>query len=230
MQIEHLVPRETIAARLAMVIREYILQFRAGFEPGERIDIQELATEFDVSTTPVKEALKRLEANGLVEVRARRGVFVCILSQRDVEEIVTIRAALEQLAVRLCGGHVAPEHLAALERSYAACEALITVGNMDEYRRADMDFHRLLVEVGNNKRLVALYQVLLEQSQAALAFTPRTPQNIWDSLQEHRQLLDVLRAGDLDVIEAEIVAHWERSKARIVAGYAAYLREAREQG
>lgn len=225
MSVTHLISRETIAERLVLIFREYILHFRAGFEPGARIDIQELATRFDVSTTPVKEALKRLETNGLVEVRARRGVFVRILSQRDIEEIVTIRAELEQFAFRLCGGHVAPELLAALERSHEACEAAIAAENMDAYRREDMNFHCLLVEVGGNNRLVALYKLLLGQSQTVRSFTPRTARNIQESLQEHRRLLDMLRARNLNSIEAEVATHWERSKARIVDGYAAYLRE-----
>lgn len=220
-----LVSRETIAERLAQILREHILHFRTGFEPGARIDIQDLATQFDVSTTPVKEALKRLETNGLVEVRARRGAFVRVLSQRDVEEIVSIRAELEQFAFRLCRRHVAPDLLAALERSHEACEAAIAAEDMDEYRREDMNFHCLLVEVGGNNRLVALYKLLLGQSQTVRALTPRTARNIRESLQEHRRLLDMLHERNVSSIEAEVAAHWERSKARIVDGYSAYLRE-----
>lgn len=223
MGAEHLVLRETMAERLAVVLRQCILQLRPGFEPGGRIDIKELASSFSVSTTPVKEALKRLESNGLVQVRARHGVFVTVLTRREVEEILTVRAELEQMAVRLCQGQVAPPIRDALERCHAACEAHVAAERADEYRREDMAFHRLLVEFSGNKRLVALYQVLLEQSQAALVFTPRTARNIQASLAEHRRLLNVLQQGNLAAIEKEVAEHWERSKVRVLDGYAAYL-------
>lgn len=225
MSVEQLLPRDTIAERLAVVIRERILQFHPGFEPGDRIDIQGLATLFSVSATPVKEALKRLEANGLIEVRARRGVYVNILTRQDVEEIFTVRAGLEQLAFRLCCGQMAPALLEALERCCSACEVHIAAEEWDNYRRQDMAFHRLLIESSGNNRLVALHQVLLEQSQGALVFTPRTVENMRTSLAEHRHLLSVLHQRNLAVIENEIAEHWQHSKARVLNGYAAYLEE-----
>lgn len=224
MRAEQLIPRETIAERLVILIREDILRFRPGFEPGQRIDIQQLATKFEVSATPVKEALKRLEAHGLVEVRARRGVFVTTLSLRDVEEIVAIRTGIEQLAFRLCGGHVAPESLEALERSLAACDDYVSAGELERYRDEDMVFHRLIVETGGNRRLVALYQRLLDELQVIEVYTPRTMENIEASLREHRHLLSIICQGGLHAIEAEVEAHWKQSKTRLLDSYAAYLR------
>lgn len=217
--------RETIAERLARVIREYILQLRPGFEPGQRIRVRELAMAFGVSTTPVKEALKHLEVHGLVQIRPRHGVFVTRLSLRDVEEIVAIRAGLEQLALRLCGGRVQPDLMAALERAITACETHISAGDFDRYRQEDIVFHRLLVEAGGNQRLVALYQGLLDQLQIVHVYIPRTSANVRASLREHRRLLEVIRIGCLESIEQEIAAHWERSKSRILDAYAMYLEQ-----
>lgn len=217
--------RETIAQRVTRIVRDYILNFQPGFRPGERVYIDQLSRMFGVSPTPIKEALKRLEAEGLIEVRARRGCFVACPSLRDIEETIAIRAGLEQLALRLCGGQPSDTRFAALARALEACEAHVTAGQHEDYRREDIAFHRTLVEMSENNQLVSLYLSLLQQLQITTVYIPRGDHNVRASLAEHRQLLRVIRGGRLEEIERMLEEHWHRSKERVKAAYAAYLRE-----
>jgi len=221
---------DTIAETLERTIQEYIVQLRPGFEPGQRISVDKLARGFGVSATPVKEALKRLEVHGLVQIRPRRGIYVTRLSYTDVEEISAVREALEEAALRMCRGPLSAELVAQLEDALYACEASFAAQDFERYRREDLRFHRLFVEAGGNQRLVMLYQSLLDQLGIVLVYTPRTVRNIEASLQEHRRLVELAKAGDLKGLERELAAHWESSKKRIYAGYAEYLQDTDDNG
>jgi DNA-binding GntR family transcriptional regulator len=204
-------------------LRNAIVQIAPGFEPGQRISVAEVAAQYGVSATPVKEALKRLEAVGLVEIKPRRGIYVTRLSSRDVEEICALRAALEQAAIRMCDGDLGADIVANLERTLVECEQSVAVGDVERYRDGDLRFHRLFVEASGNQRLVTAYDTVLSQVQSVQLSAPRSPDHIEVSLREHRDLLETARNGDLNRLEAEIGAHWQRSTKRVLAWYHQYL-------
>jgi DNA-binding GntR family transcriptional regulator len=214
----------TVADRTAEVIRERILAQAPGFLPGQRLFPLSLGDELGVSATPVHQALDRLAAEGLVDVVPRRGTYVAQLSTEDLDDLLSVRAGLELLAFRFRAGHLSAEELATLESSLDRCEQAITVDDSAMYRAAEWQFHQLLVAVGHSPRLLALSQSLLKQAQISEAYYPRQTDEMRESVAEHRRLMEVLSKGDLSHSEAALVAHWERSAARVRRQFGDHLR------
>jgi DNA-binding GntR family transcriptional regulator len=214
---------ETLAERVATVVRQHIVELRPGFEPGQRINVAELAGSLGVSPTPVKEGLKKLEANGLVRVEPRRGVFVSRISREDMEEILTIRAGLEVLAVRLRDGPWPAHVLDVMATTLDECERSLAGGDDEAYHQADLRFHRLLVEASESPRLVRLYGSLLDQWQVMDGYCPRLNEDTKVSMSEHQLLLRLAREGETARLEAELWAHWERGKSRLLERYRRFL-------
>jgi DNA-binding GntR family transcriptional regulator len=221
---ESLAISTTVADRTAQVLRQRILAQAPGFRPGQRLFPLALADELGVSATPVHQALNRLASNGLVEVIPRHGTYVAQLSTNDLDDLHSVRAGLELLAVRFRSGRLSAEELGALESSLQRCEQAISVDDSAAYRAADLEFHQLLVGVGRSPRLLALSQTLLAQAQISEAYHPRGTDELCESVAEHRRLLEVLRQGDLARSEAALIAHWERSAARVRREFGDQLR------
>ena len=205
----------TVAERTEEVLRKRILALASGFLPGDRLFPVSLAEELGVSATPVREALERLAADGLVEVLPRRGTYVAQLSTEDLDDLVSVRAGLEMLAFRLRAAPLSADELAALDSSLNSCERAIAAEDNTMYRAAEAQFHRQLVAVGRSPRLLALYETLLNQVQIAEVYCPRQAEDMRESVAEHRRLLQVLSQGDLSRSEQSLVAHWEQSRDRV---------------
>jgi DNA-binding GntR family transcriptional regulator len=147
----------------------------------------------------VREALVRLEKEGLVEVVPRRGMRVRSLSPADMRELYDILCCLEAKAVELLARH--PERdlaVAQLERQVALMERALAEDDLDAWAAADARFHDLLLELSGNRRLAALGRAHLEQAQRVRAFTLRLRRKPMRSTEDHRQLLSLIADGDAD--------------------------------
>jgi DNA-binding GntR family transcriptional regulator len=205
----------TLSERIAEVVRHRILTLAAGYQPGERLYPGQLARDLGVSVTPVREALRALAGQGLIEFSPRRGLTVARPSTADLDDLVAVLAGLEMLAFRLSGGRVEPEHLARLQRCLAECERAIAAEDIRAYRASDDEFHRTLVAISRSPRLVGLYDSLLRQAQIVEVQNPRYLAAMRESLEDHRELLADIVRGDVGWSEKAIELHWERSRERL---------------
>lgn len=114
--------------------------------------------------TPVREALKMLAVQGLIEYSPRRGAAVTRLSVGELDDLIAVLSGPEMLAVRLSGGRVAESDLDLLGRCLVDCERAIEGGDIAAYRSADDQFHRLIVATSGSRRLGGLYDSLLRQA------------------------------------------------------------------
>ena len=224
MQEAELAITTTVAARTAVVLRQRILALQPGFRPGDRLLPLALADELGVSATPVREALERLAAEGLVESIARRGTYVAQLSTDDLDDLATVRGGLELLAFRFRGGELSTGELAALAECLDGCERGTAANDNELYRTNEAQFHRLLVAVGRSRRLLALCELLLKHAQIAEVYYPRLPEDMRASVAEHRRLLGVLSQCNLVRSEAELVGHWNHTRARVRQQFGDLLR------
>lgn len=130
---------------------------RGDFKPGQKLDQNEIAELFSVSRSPVREALRTLAAEGLVEVYPHRGAVVSELSMDEFEEISLIRVALEGMAARLAVPHITDERLAAL---HAILEELNETTDSDQWVELNRRFHHTIYRAVNRPRLLSLIQNL----------------------------------------------------------------------
>lgn len=186
--------------------------------PGRRVVIREVAATLGVSEIPVREALKRLEADGLIVSTPYVGAVVSSPSVRELEEIMEIRGALESLAAALSARRLTPGDLDRLDALLARMEDCARNQEYWEYSKADREFHALLYSRCDNQRLRRLIEELLSQSERARAIFHIHNVSTKASLQEHREMLEALRAGDCERL-AEAV---KRQRERVRAGLAEF--------
>lgn len=197
---------------------------RRELETGQQIPIDIVAAELGVSRTPVIDAMKRLAAEGLVEIRARRGCYVRALTIEDMREIFEVREAIELHSIRLA---IREGRNAALAQTLeAACEAMesATAGDVyvdyDRFTEWDRAFHGAIIAASGNRRLEELYGNLHVHLHIMRVHYFRELEAAIRIKADHRAILDAIRAGDLGAAEDAMSSHIFVTRDRIAANLA----------
>lgn len=186
--------------------------------PGYQAPEPEIAERLGMSRTPVREALIRLRAEGLVELIPRRGARVLPVAPADMAEIYEILKALEpEAAAGLARRGLAPAEAELLEAPTAEMERAVAAGDLDAWAAADDRFHRNLLDLSPNRRLAAVITRLLDQAHRARMVTLRQRSRPERSTAEHRAILTAILAGDADRARTLFRAHRERADAELIA-------------
>lgn len=185
--------------------------------PGFQAPEPEIAERLGMSRTPVREALIRLQAEGLVELIPRRGARILPVLASDMQEIYEILTALEpHAAAELAKRALTEEDLAPLELATQEMETALTQGSLEEWADADDRFHRSLLHLHGNERLCAITSSLFDQAHRARMVTLRLRKAPVRSTQEHRQILTHLRNGDAKKVKSVFHAHRERAARELL--------------
>jgi DNA-binding GntR family transcriptional regulator len=186
--------------------------------PGHRALEQEVALALGMSRTPVREAVLRLQNEGLVEVIPRHGMRVLPVSPNDMRDIYQILTALECMAAELLAQRKpGDEELAPLVAATQAMDEALQADDLDAWAAADERFHAHLVELAGNRQLQATVLNYWDRAHRARMFTLRLRPKPVNSTQEHMQMLDRLRAGDATGAANVTRAHRERASRELVA-------------
>ncbi len=166
------------------------------FPPGAKLDPEALAREFDVSRTPIREALQQLEASGLVRVAAKRGTFVSEWSVEELAERFEMMAELEAACARLAARRITEAELAELEKAHEECRRLAEAGEIDAYYAENSAFHFCIYRATHNAFLAQeasrLHAVLQPYRRMQLQVRNRLAR----SFDEHDAVVSAIRAGD----------------------------------
>jgi DNA-binding GntR family transcriptional regulator len=186
--------RRTLAAQVQERIREAIL--KQMLKPGERIDQNKLADELQVSMAPVREALKGLEAEGLVMIQPRRGAFVVEVSINDMDELYFTRQLIEGEAIYHAVPQLTQADFAALQAMIDTMRQATAAGNVSSYISFNRQFHLRIYSALNNQHLLQVIQMLWERSELyryRYMFVTRDTERIH---QEHEGILEACRQRD----------------------------------
>lgn len=175
--------------------------------PGSRLLQSNLADSLGVSTTPVREALRDLSVEGLVQMDAHRGAIVRDLDIREVEEIYELRMLLEPVMIRRTGARVDP---AMLDEAEELLEQMRDEEDQHVWVELNRRFHEVLSSGDDTSRLADILQSL-RNSSALWVGLSLGAQRIQESYVEHRQLLAAYREGDIEAIVEETVEHLRRT-------------------
>jgi DNA-binding GntR family transcriptional regulator len=176
-------------------------------KPGSRIDELGLAREFGVSRTPLREALKVLQSEGLVTMVPHRGCFVAELSQRDLDDIYAAISVLEGCTARAAAQAVGADDLQRLRGLQARMEAAATAGDYEAYRPVNREVHELLQGIAANRWLTDIVVNLRRVLMLHRYVTIWLPERLQQSVAEHRELLAALESRDADAAERLMRAH-----------------------
>ena len=168
------------------------------FPPGAVIPEAFLAQEFDVSRTPIREALKQLQHEGLVEIRPKVGTFVREPTRREIIELFQLKESLEGLAASLLARRGDVQELAVLRRNLEESEMAGLTHDTDAYARLVHEFHWTIVRGSDNRKLVEHYERLMNQLayQRLVLRTVEHPGRLEASTREHRAVLDMIEHKD----------------------------------
>ena len=172
-------------------------------EPGERIVEETLCKEFGVSRSPVREALRTLESQGYVTREPRKGVTVSRVTAKEIEDTYRIRANLESLAVYLAVKKQDPKVLQQLEKNHHKMTDLAEDGKVSgAYFNLNLQFHKILVDACDNKRLTQMIDTLVKQTRRYRAHILSIPGRIEASLKNHEMIIRSFEAGDAKKAES----------------------------
>ncbi len=203
-------------------IKANILENR--YPPGHQVLEQQLADDMGMSRTPVREAVIRLQDEGLVELIPRRGMRVVPLSPDDMQEIYEVLTALEVAAVELAASQtLTDKNLAPLDDALQAMETRLAADDLDGWALADARFHNALINLAGNKRLASMAATLADQVHRARMVTLRLRPRPVRSIEEHREVLEALRAGDGALAGEQHRRHRRRS-AQLLLDLLSYYR------
>ena len=177
------------------------------YKPGERLIPEEIAAEIGMSRMPVREAFRRLDAQGLVTLRPNRGAVVSGLEFDELQEVFDMRSALEGLAIRVAVPRIGERQLSALERM---------LDEMDDYRDESAEwvsrhraFHEYLCSLSGRPRLMKQISALYSLVEAPMRLWLQHGEKPLSARQEHAVILDAIRAGDAARAEAVVREHIE---------------------
>ena len=173
--------------------------------PGTWIDEQKLAELYGISRTPLREALKVLASEGLVELKPRRGCYVTEISRQDLDDIFPLMAMLEGRCAAEAVGRARPADIAALRVIHDRLEAAAREGRIDAFFEANQEFHRKIQELSGNRWLLSVIQDLRKVLKLSRLHSLSLEGRLQQSLDEHRAIMLALEAGNAG--QAEKVMH-----------------------
>lgn len=185
-------------------------------EPGERLREVELASRMGVSRTPIREAIRMLELEGLVTMIPRCGALVSQITMQGLKDVLEVRTALEELAIRLACDRITEEQLDRLREAMREFEK--STGSKKEVRiaEADVRFHDIIIEASKNEKLMQMISNLSEQFYRYRYEYVKDAKRHGALIEEHRNMFECIQRNDKDRAAEIMRLHIARQEAAIV--------------
>jgi len=213
------VPRSSLALEVAKKLRREILA--GNIRPGERILEQEISAVMQTSRGPVRDALIRLEHEGLVVREPNRSAVVASMTVEDVEEVCSLRLSLETLALRYAMERTDEEDFASLHRANEALrESLATEFSLQRAVDHDLQFHEELVKSARHKRVLSMWQSIKPQIWFLIfSRNAHALENFTEGVRSHAELVEQIRRRDRQGGKANLTRHLEIAYAALRSNY-----------
>lgn len=176
---------------------------------GQRLMEVQLAEQLGVSRTPIREAIRKLELEGLVIMLPRKGAYVANMSFKDLIDVLEIRASLEGLAASLASERRRDEDIIELERVAKEFEKSVRETNIDDVLKKDVEFHEKIFIMANNKKLYQLITSLWEQVHRFRVTYVSNYEASLSLVDEHNRILEAIKEGDSELAKKYATEHIE---------------------
>lgn len=188
-------------------LRTAILE--GNLKSGQRLMEVQLAEQLGVSRTPIREAIRKLELEGLVVMLPRKGAYVANMSFKDLIDVLEIRATLEGLAASLAAERRRDEDITELERVAKEFEVSVREANIDNVLKKDVEFHEKIFLMANNKKLYQLITSLWEQVHRFRVTYVSNYEASLSLVDEHNRILEAIKSGDSELAKKYATEHIE---------------------
>ncbi len=219
MPVSDAFPQLEPPASLTVLVYEAIRAAITGrkLPAGSKLSVPDLAAQLKVSRTPVREALARLEREGLVTTILNRGSFVSFLGADDVREVYQVREVLEGLVARLAAQRVTAAAILTLTELVRTQQEALRAGDREAIMKVDMEFHRHLRDLAGNRRLSVLLQNLQDQIRIVFATSIIIPGRREKAIREHREILSAIEKEDPEAAEGAAREHIRNVREAVLA-------------
>lgn len=196
---------QALYLQVADRLREQIYQHE--LTPGDAIDEMALCERYGISRTPLREALKVLSSEGLIELIPRRGSFVRSMEIDELNELFPVMAVLEGLCAREAVENCTAEELKELEVMHDQLEEFVKQGDIDGYYEQNFIFHQTVQDLSGNKWLQRIIGDLRKVLRLARHMQLTIPGRLQESLEEHRQIMQAFSKNDPDLADQNMQNH-----------------------
>lgn len=176
---------------------------------GQRLMEVQLAEQLGVSRTPIREAIRKLELEGLVVMLPRKGAYVANMSFKDLIDVLEIRSSLEGLAASLAAERLREEDISDLERVAKEFETSVREADIDNVLKKDVEFHEKIFLMANNKKLYQLITSLWEQVHRFRVTYVSNYDASLSLVDEHNRILEAIKSGDCELAKKYATEHIE---------------------
>jgi GntR family transcriptional regulator, gluconate operon transcriptional repressor len=209
----------SLGQQVADLVRQRIV--RGELQPGDRLTEEALAEAFQVSRGPVRDAIMQLSFEKLVEVHKPRGIYVVGLSDDDVEQLYSLRAALEQLALRRAMRITDDSRWRASREAVTQMLDAADRGDHADFLAADLDFHAQIYALADHPRLEGAWAQYLPTFSSLAEVTINHDEDLHESAADHDRLYAVMRSGDVESAAAVLAQHLAGAEERMTLELAA---------
>ncbi len=192
---------KTLREEIVDILREAIIKNK--LKPGTKISEMELAEEYGISRTPVREALWQLESEGFVKIIPRKGAVVATITEEDVRNFYELRALLESYAATRTLDKMTEKDIKKLESLNKKMEKAYKAGDVKELYRAHNEFHKQLIKHCENKLLLQILENLYQRFQRFRWYLTLL-KKMEGSIEQHWQIIDAIKRRDREAV-AELV-------------------------
>lgn len=186
-------------------LRQAIL--KGELEPGERLMEMQLAEQLGVSRTPIREAIRKLELEGLVLMIPRRGAIVAKITEKDLKDVLEVRASLERLSTKLACERMEEETIEELREAQEAFKAALRGDDITLQAQKDVEFHDVIYKSTNNLRLIQMLNNLREQMYRYRLEYLKDGTSHQKLVEEHEAIIEVLSRRDTEETTNIMVGH-----------------------
>ncbi len=204
----------SLRGRVFHKLREDILNGR--YKENEELKEVAIGEELGVSRTPVREAFRQLELEGLIQIVPNKGAYVTGITAKDVKDIYMIRSSLEGMCARLATEHITPEQLAEMEENVYLASFHVSKGHMEQMAELDNRFHQILYEACDSKMLQHLLQDFHQYVIRIRKKTLSARERGGASNEEHRSIMEAIKAGKPQEAERLATCHVNNAYDNIV--------------
>lgn len=185
-------------------------------EPGEKLMEKKLSEKLGVSRTPIREAIRKLELEGLVVMTPRKSAEVASITEEDLTDVLEVRRVLESLAIDLACKNITNDNIAELEDNLVRFNAAIKKNDITEIATTDVEFHETIYKSTGNRRLIQILNNLREQMYRYRLEYIKDRQTRDNLVIEHGRIIDALRERDKEKGKKAILNHIEKQELTIL--------------
>jgi DNA-binding GntR family transcriptional regulator len=203
----------SLRGKIYNTLRENILNNK--YKPGESLIETKLADELHVSRTPIREAIRQLELEGLVESIPNRGVYVKGISKKDMKDIYSIRLVLEVLAAKWSIENITDEGVSELKDIYELMEFYTGKGDIDRIAKLNTEFHQVIFNASKSNILIHLLNDFQLYVRWARHESLSMPGRMEKALEEHKNILEAFEKKDADEVVKALSTHIKNSSKNL---------------